>query len=172
MSNPTLPNHDPQSRVRQLLQQITVTNIETGQRLDGAAKRGRVFAAARGYVSTLVHVEWNGTATEMKAALDALRTEQDPPPPRRLTRDRAERVIDRCLTPMRASRASDRVHKLALRVQAQGEARYADDLLSLSTALNERRHAIIQCRLGSDDFRPHAEEVRYLIERLPRTVQA
>lgn len=100
----------------------------------------------------------------------------------RLTQQRARRLLARCLTPMRASRASERVYRLARCVQARGEVRLADDLLSLSTALNERRHALIQWGLsqlamaeGGADFdlgpyTSHCEEIRYLVGRLPTEV--
>lgn len=92
----------------------------------------------------------------------------------RLTQGRARRLLDRCVTPMRASRASERVYRLACSVQARGEVPLADDLLSLSTALNERRHAILQSWLPGGTDRPeyaeHCEEIRYVVGRLPSAV--
>jgi len=92
----------------------------------------------------------------------------------RLTQQRARRMLDRCATPMRASRASERVYHLARRVEARGEVRLADDLLSLSTALNERRHAILQSWLPGGTDRPeyadHCAEIGSLVGRLPSEV--
>lgn len=68
---------DPRARVRTLLDQITVTNIETGKPLNHQAKLGRVIAACRGHVHTLVTIDWGTTtADEVRAALDALREVQ------------------------------------------------------------------------------------------------
>ena len=66
-----------QERVRQLLGQIRVTNLETGAPLPPQAKLGRVIAACRGHIPTLVAIDWGQTsATEVRAALDALRRAQ------------------------------------------------------------------------------------------------
>lgn len=65
---------DARARVRNLLAQITVTNIVTREPLNAQAKLGRVIAACRGHVPTLVSIDWGNTcATEVKAALDAVR---------------------------------------------------------------------------------------------------
>lgn len=65
---------DPRAHVRNLLNQITVKNIETGKPLNPQAKLGRVIAACRGHIPTLVAIDWGSTsATEFRAALDAMR---------------------------------------------------------------------------------------------------
>lgn len=57
-----------------MLDQITVTNVATGQPLPEIAKRGRVFAACRGHVPTLVTIDWGSTTPEaVREALDTLR---------------------------------------------------------------------------------------------------
>lgn len=74
MTNTNLPKPDPRARVQQLLDEITVTSIETGKPLPEIAKRGRVFAACRGHVPTLVTINWGTTSPEaVRAALDVLR---------------------------------------------------------------------------------------------------
>lgn len=74
MTSTTVPDHDPQARVRELLAGITVTSLETGKPLNPQAKLGRVIAACRGHIPTLVSIDWGSTsATEVRAALDALR---------------------------------------------------------------------------------------------------
>ena len=92
----------------------------------------------------------------------------------RLQRERAQRLVDRCQSAMQASRASDRVYNLARCVHARGELRLADDLLCLGSALNERRHAILQSGLPGGLERPeyaeHCDEIRYLVGRLPSEV--
>lgn len=75
MTTETVP--DVRARIQRLLSCVTVTNIETGRRLEGLAKRGRIFAAARGYQNTLVEIRWNGVSPEaVREALDALRSAQ------------------------------------------------------------------------------------------------
>lgn len=65
---------DPRTRVRHLLDQITVVNLETGKPLSQQAKLGRVIAACRGHVPTLVRIDWGATsAAAVRDALDALR---------------------------------------------------------------------------------------------------
>lgn len=65
---------DPRTRVRNLLDQIQVTNIETGKPLAHQAKLGRVIAACRGHIPTLVSINWGSTTCEaVREALDALR---------------------------------------------------------------------------------------------------
>ncbi len=65
---------DPRTRVRHLFDQITVTNLETGKPLSEQAKRGRVIAACRGHVPTLVRIDWGQTTPEaVREALDAMR---------------------------------------------------------------------------------------------------
>lgn len=73
MTTPTVS--DPRARVRALLQQVRVTNLETGKRLDPQASLGRVIADVRGYQHTLVSVDYGDTATrdEICRALDELR---------------------------------------------------------------------------------------------------
>lgn len=159
---------DVRARLQQLLDQVTVTNIQTGKPLAEMGKRGRVFAACRGHVPTLVTIDWGSTnPAAVKAALDELRGE---PTVRRLSEVRARRFCANCSNPARASRASDRVHRLALRAQAREEYGLARDYFTLSTALNERRHALIQYRLsngrGNEAYADHTREVQALLDRI------
>ena len=72
MTIATVP--DPRTRVRHLLDQITVTSLTTGKKLDPQAKLGRVSAACRGYQHNLVEIDWGPTSMdEVRTALDALR---------------------------------------------------------------------------------------------------
>ena len=76
MAEHTIPHpaETAQERVRELLASVTVTNIETGKPLDRQAKLGRVIAACRGHVPTLVTINWGGTSpAEVRAALDEVR---------------------------------------------------------------------------------------------------
>lgn len=88
----TITTLDPRARVRHLLDQVTVTSIETGRHLEGPAKRSRILAAARGYEATLVTINWGNTSPEaVREALDALK-------------DPAERAQDAIKTSARESR--------------------------------------------------------------------
>lgn len=70
----TITTLDPPTRVRHLLEQIDVTNIETGKPLAPQAKLGRVIAACRGHVPALVSIDWGSTTpAEVRAALDEMR---------------------------------------------------------------------------------------------------
>lgn len=72
MTNTTVS--DPRARVRHLLERITVTSLETGRPLNRQAKLGRVIAAARGHVHSLVDIDWGTTSlAEVREALDAAR---------------------------------------------------------------------------------------------------
>jgi len=65
---------DPRTRVRQLLSAITVTSLTSGKPLTPQAKLGRVIAACRGHLPTLVHIDWGTTTPEaVRDALDAAR---------------------------------------------------------------------------------------------------
>lgn len=167
MTQTNLPEDGARARVQSLLDQITVTTLD-GRKLGEIAKRGRVFAAVRGHIPSLVHINWGSTTPEaVKAALDELRGE---PPVRRLSEVRARRFCANCSNPARASRACDRVHRLGLAAQAREEYRLASDYFTLSTALNERRHALIQYRLsgglGNAAYADHTREVQALLDRI------
>lgn len=70
----TIATLDPRTRVRNLLEKIEVTNVVTRKPLHAQAKLGRVIAACRGHVATLVSINW-GTTTpeEVREALDEMR---------------------------------------------------------------------------------------------------
>lgn len=165
MTTRTISDRDPRARIRELLACITVVNVETGKPLAPQAKLGRVIAACRGHIPTLVSIDWGSTsATEVRAALDALRG--DDAPGYALCQHRARRFALRCVTPSLASRAGERVYKLGLAAQAREEFQLARDYFTLATALNEKRHGLIQCRLGSDGYKPHAIEAEALLVRI------
>lgn len=98
---------------------------------------------------------------------------------KRLTRQRARQVLFARETPAQASRAGERVYRLGLCAQAREEYGLARDYFTLSTALNERRHALIQWGLatlaltnGFDDERhrvahaDHTREAQALLNRI------
>lgn len=71
------PHDAAKERVHALLAGIKVTSLTTGKPLNPQAKLGRVIAACRGHIPTLVAIDWGSTsAAEVRAALDALREVQ------------------------------------------------------------------------------------------------
>ena len=96
---------------------------------------------------------------------------------RRITRARARASIDACgLSPARASRASERVYRLGVSAQGREEYALARDYFTLSSALNERRHALIQYGLsegkGNEAYAEHSREVQHQLGRLPEVSHA